>query len=316
MNIVFLGTPKIAVPSLEALLAAGHRPTLVICQPDRPAGRSSRPIAPPIKLVASAHGIPVEQPRKVRTPEFRDRLAAERPDALVVVAYGRILPAPVLELARLGAVNAHFSLLPRSRGAAPVQWTLARGEVVSGVTTMKVNERLDEGDVLIQRAIDVRPDEHAPGLQERLSEIAAALLVETLTGLDAGSIRPIPQDHARATYAPPLRKEDGDADFSMSAGEIEGRVRGFDPWPGVWARRGDRRIRLVRARARAAVEAPAAPGRILRIENDGFLVACGGGTLLEVSAVQPEGRRAISAIDALHGRVLAPGEQLEGSKET
>jgi methionyl-tRNA formyltransferase len=311
VRIVFLGTPRAAVPSLESLLAAGHVVTLVVSQPDRPAGRSSRPVPPPVKECALLHGLPVVQPAKVRTDAFLEAVTSTRPDVLTVVAYGRILPPRVLDAAPRGAVNVHFSLLPRYRGAAPVQWALARGEVVTGVTTQSMSEGLDEGDILLRREVPIEEGEHSPELQERLSIVGAALLVDTLSRLEAGEVTPTPQDPAHATYAPLLRKQDGDVDLALTAREVEGRVRGFDPWPGAWAHRGGQRLRIVRARARSAT-APPDPGRVLAFEEGALQVCCGGGTLLDVLAVQPEGRRTLTAREAVNGRVLRPGDRLEG----
>lgn len=312
MKLKFLGTPAIAVPSLHALLDAGHEIDLVVTQPDRPAGRSARPVSPAVKIAAGQRGLLVEQPAKVRTEAFRERVAAGSPDALIVVAYGRILPAAVLASARLGALNVHFSLLPKGRGAAPVQWTLARGEERTGVTTMQINERLDEGDVLLQRDVAIEPGEHCPELQERLARVGAELLVETLARLARGDLARRPQDGALATYAPPLRKEDGQADFQLPARELEGRVRGFDPWPGVWAVRGGKRLRIVHAQADPAARSDAAPGSVLALEREAIAVACAGGSVLHIHSVQSEGGRAISARAAVNGRVLAPGDRLEG----
>ena len=185
---------------------------------------------------AEALGLPVIRPRKIRTVEFRDELLRARPDVLAVVAYGRILPAAVLDAARAGAINLHFSLLPAYRGAAPVAWALARGETTSGVTTMRMNEALDEGDILLQERVAIEPDEHSPQLQARLAQVGAGLLVETLARVHSGTLEPHPQDHALATYARPLTREDGEVDLALDAREIAGRVRGFDPWPGVWVR--------------------------------------------------------------------------------
>ena len=311
MKLSFLGTPAAAVPALASLLEAGHDVRLVITQPDRPAGRSGRAVPPAVKSHALEHGLAVEQPVKVRTQEFQDRIAREAPDALVVVAYGRILPKNVLSIARLGAVNLHFSLLPKGRGAAPVQWTLARGEETTGVTTMQIDEKLDEGDILLQRELAIEPGEHTPQLQDRLARLGAALLVDTLARLERGDLAPRPQDHAKATYAPPLRKEDGHADFGWPAREVEGRVRGFDPWPGVWARGGERRMRIVRARADQSTT-PSPPGSVLDLDRDDLRVACGGGTVLRVASIQLEGRRPVTAREAVQGRLLAPGDRLEG----
>jgi methionyl-tRNA formyltransferase len=233
-----------------------------------------------------------------------------------VVAYGKILPRRVLDTGRLGAVNVHFSLLPRYRGAAPVQWALARCETATGVTTMLMNERMDEGDLLLQDVIEMVENEHAPALTERLALAGAALLVRTLEGLEAGSIEPVPQDEADATYAPMLRREDGVADFSLPATHLAGRIRGFDPWPGVWAASRRRRLRLVEGQAAPAPIHDGPPGRILAIEGDRSLIACGGGSVLAVSVIQPEGRRAMTVPEAVNGRQIQPGDVLETEVET
>jgi methionyl-tRNA formyltransferase len=311
VKVAFLGTPACGLPSLEALLAAGHRVTLVVTQPDRPTGRSGVPQAPPVKRLALERGIPVAQPSKVRTPAFVDTLAAESPEILVVVAYGRILPRPVLDLAPRGAINVHFSLLPRYRGAAPVQWALARGEKVTGVTTMQISEELDAGGILLQRAVPIEPGEHAPQLLDRLARLGSALLVETLELLEHGTLGATPQDPSQATCAPALSPSDGEADLTLPAGELEGRIRGFDPWPGVWARRSGRRIRLVDGVALSLAPGAGPPGRVLGLTEAGLVIACGEGSCLGVRRLQAEGRRVIDAKDAMNGRVLVPGDQLE-----
>lgn len=313
MRIVFFGTPDVAATILETLVP-GHEVALVVTRPDRPAGRSARPVSPPVLNLARALDLPVVQPSKVRTPQFREQVAATRPDALVVVAYGRILPGSVLDAARLGAINVHFSLLPAYRGAAPVQWALARSEERSGVTTMRMNEALDEGDILLQQGVPIEPDEHAPALQMRLARLGAPLLAETLAQLAKGELAGRAQDATRASYAPPLSAQDGAGDLTLSAREIEGRVRGFDPWPGFWVRKNGKRLRITRARAHPE-QAHAEPGTVLAFEGESYLVACGGGSLLGVLAVQPEGRRALAARDACNGRVLLPGDRLEAGAE-
>jgi len=311
VRIVFLGTPAAAVPSLEALLDAGHEVPLVVTQPDRPAGRSRSPVPPPVKVAALAAGLTVAQPRRVRTPDFRRMLAERRPEFLAVVAYGRILTPAVLGVPSIAPVNLHFSLLPRYRGAAPVQWTLARGEARAGVTTMVMSEGLDEGDILLQEPVPIVAGEHAPELQARLAALGAGLLVRTLDGLAGGSIVPRPQDHARATLAPILSKEDGHLSPGMSAQEIEGRVRGFDPWPGAWLWRNGRRLRIVRAQADPVLDPGAVPGAVVH-EDGGLLLICGGGTRLRLDEVQPEGKRAMSVRDAINGRQLEAGDRLDG----
>jgi len=311
---IFLGTPPSAVPTLEAMVEAGHVVARVVTRPDRPAGRSGAARAPAVKVAGERLGIEVAQPASIRTPEFAQSLRAADPDVLVVVAYGRILPRAILDAARIAPVNVHFSLLPRYRGAAPVQWALAAGETDTGVTTMRMSEGLDEGDVLLQEAVRIEPQEHAPALLERLSGIGAGLLIRTLDGLARGTLAPRPQDPSHASYAPILKPEDGVADFARTAREIEGRVRGFDPWPGVWARRGGRRVRIVEARAVECALVTEPSGRVLALEDDTLLVACGAGTVLAVRAIQPEGRRVLSARDAVNGRQLLPGDDLDGGR--
>lgn len=319
MRVVFLGTPDSAVPSLEALARSGATVPLVVTRPDRPVGRRGTPQPPPVKEAAARLGLPVIQPAKVRKdPAPLERIRSERPDFLAVVAYGKILPASLLDTARRACVNVHFSLLPSYRGAAPVQWALARGETVTGVSTMRMSEGLDEGDVLLQEAVAIEAGERAPSLTRRLAHVGAALLVRTLEGLEAGAISPRPQDHARASFAPLLTREDGCADFSMSAEELEGRVRGFDPWPGVWAATATgRRVRLVTARA---ISPPAGerarPGTVVGVEGDAVVVACGGRSTLAVAVLHPEGRRRMTGREAVNGRHLSTGSRLERPRVT
>ena len=313
MKLVFLGTPAVAVPSLESLIEAGHSVPLVVSQPDRPVGRSRRPVPTPVKQAAQERGIEVFQPAKVRNAAFRETLAAARPDVLVVVAYGRILPARVLALGRLGAVNVHFSLLPAYRGAAPVQWALARAEERTGVTTMLMDAGLDEGDILMQEEVVIESGEHAPGLAARMSRIGARLLIPTLEGLESGRLEARPQDADKATFAPILSRRDGAIGLDLHAREIEGRVRGFDPWPGVWLRNKNRRVRIVEARAVEQMEPipGETPGTLGPATSEGVWMACAGGTRLLIERVQIEGGRVMPARDAVNGRRLQPGDRLE-----
>jgi methionyl-tRNA formyltransferase len=264
-----------------------------------------------VKLAAVEAGVPVHQPRGVRGPEFHERVASIAPDVLVVVAYGRILGEPLLRLAPHGAVNVHFSLLPAYRGAAPVQWALVRGETTTGVTTMLMNERLDEGDLLLQREVAIAPGEHAPALESRLAVVGAGLLVETLAGLAARTIAPRPQDSRVATLAPLLSKADGAGDPQWTAREIEGRVRGFDPWPGVWFAREGRRVRVAAARAEEGALADLPPGTLAAAAGGGLWMACGGGTKLRLLRLQPEGSREMTIADALNGRRIQAGDRLD-----
>ena len=284
MKIVFLGTPAMAVPSLESLVRAGHDLVQVVTRADRPLGRSA---------------------------SFVEGLSALAPELLVVVAYGRILPRAVLDVAPHGAINVHFSLLPNYRGAAPVQWALARGEATTGVTTMQIDEGLDEGDVLLRRECAIEPGEHAPSLNRRLSALGAELLVETVERLAAGSLTPEPQEHDAATFAPLLTAADGAVDpGALQASEIAGRIRGFDPWPGVWLERAGKRLRLIDADERSGRDERAEPGTLLELDEGALPLVCAGGTLLFLTEVQPEGRRVMPVADAVNGRQLAPGDRL------
>ena len=316
MRVVFLGTPPAAVPSLRALHAAGHDVACVITQPDRPAGRSAALRPTPVKEAALELGLRVLQPQRVRDQAFLDLVSGPTPEVLVVVAYGRILPPAVLEAAPRGAVNVHFSLLPKYRGAAPVQWALVNREPVTGVSTMRITEGLDEGPILLQSAVAIERDEHAPALTGRLAVLGAGLLLRTLEGLVAGTVNGVPQDAGEASFAPLLRVSDGFADFRRTARELEGRIRGLDPWPGVWAWRQGRRIRLVEGEAREADHAgatsPPEEGTVLGLQDGAVLVSCGYGSLLAVRTLQLEGRRPVSAREAWSGRQIAPGDRLEG----
>jgi len=310
VKVVFFGTPPTAVPSLEAILAAGHEVPLVVTRPDRPAGRSGslRPSA--VKALAAARGLAIFQPETLRAADSHDVIAGLRPDVIAVVAYGRKLPPPILQAAPHGAVNLHFSLLPAYRGAAPVAWALARGETETGVTTFRLDEGLDTGDVLEQRRVPIEPHEHAPALLARLAAIGAGLLTDTLARLADGSARPVPQDASRASLAPLLQREAGDWSPAWTARELEGRVRGFDPWPGVWALRNGVRIRIAGVAAVPDAATDREPGTIYA-EGDRMDVACASGTVAEIRAVQPEGRRAVSAREARNGRQLVPGDRFE-----
>jgi methionyl-tRNA formyltransferase len=308
---VFFGTPRTAVPSLDALVTAGFEVSLVVTRPDRPVGRGRRLAPPPVQARAADHGLAIAQPAGVRDEAFLDALREVAPDLLVVVAFGRILPRGVLDQARHGAVNVHFSLLPEYRGAAPVQWAIANGETETGVSTMRMNERMDEGPILLQSVVAIGADEHAPALAERLAVVGAGLLVETLERLGRGDLAEREQDPARATLAPRLTRDDGWIDPALPARSIEGRIRGFDPWPGAWVVCRGRRLRLVAGRAVAGAPPSVAPGTIVDVGRAGMRVACGDASLLDVDAVQPEGAAVLGARDALNGRYLAIGDRLE-----
>jgi len=234
MILIFCGTPRFAVPTLEKLVEAGHSIPLVVTQPDRPRGRGMELAISAVKETAIRLKLPITQPDKIKNhDEFRNRLSTLRPDAIIVVGYGRIIPQWMLDLPRFGNLNLHASLLPKYRGAAPIQWAVAQGESVTGVTTMRIDAGLDTGDILMQREFLIAPDDTAETLAPKLATMGADLMIETLRGLANGQIRPLPQDHSKVTLAPILTKEDGRIDFQRTAIEIHNRLRGFQPWPGA-----------------------------------------------------------------------------------
>jgi len=308
VRIVFLGSGAFAVPSLRALVEGGHEVAAVVTQPDREKGRGRVVQPPPVKPAAQELGLRVLQPPKIRAPEAIDALRALAPELQVVVAYGQILPRAVIDIAPRGTVNVHSSLLPRYRGAAPIHWAVVNGDAETGVTTMLIDEGLDTGPTLLSRATPIGPEETTPELERRLAALGGAVLLETLDGLAKGTLRPVPQDHAAATLAPLLEKDDGRIDWSQAAEAIARRVRGLQPWPGTATTHGGRDVKILRAR----VEAPrdAAPGRVEAVDGDGFVVGCGGGTALRVLEVQPESRRTMPAAAFAAGARLAAGERL------
>lgn len=306
MKVVFLGSGSFAVPSLEALVAAGHEVMAVVTQPDRERGRGRAVAPPPVKPVAERLGLPVLQPSRVKAPEVVERLRGFAPELQVVVAYGQILSRAVIDAAARGTVNVHASLLPAYRGAAPIQWAIARGERETGVTTMAIDEGLDTGPILLQRALPIEPTDTAGSLEPRLAALGAGLLLETVDGLREGRIRPVPQDHDRATLAPLLRKEDGRIDWSHPAEAIGHRVRGFTPWPGTATAIGGRTLRVLRVEVEPAGAGSATPGTLLRVDRGALVVACGTGTALRLLEVQPENRKAMSGAAFAAGARLAP----------
>lgn len=322
MRIIFMGTPESAVPTLRRCVEEGHEVLGVWTQPDRPAGRGNRLKAPPVKEFALARGLAVHQPSKIKNEEALALFNAREFDAAVVVAYGRILPPSFLRAPRLGCVNVHFSLLPKYRGAAPVNWAIARGERETGVTTMLMDEGLDTGPVLLQRPTVIEDGETAPRLLERLSHTGAELLIETLARFDR--IEPGAQDDARATLAPILRREDGLIDWTLDAMRVEHRVRGFQPWPNAFTTHHGRRLIVwsAEARGREAGLGDAAPpagataaGTLLVARGDDLVVACGGETTLKLLEVQPEGKQRLRARDFINGSRAQAGERL-GDTET
>jgi len=302
LRLVFCGTPQFAVPTLEALIVAGHEIPLVVTQPDRPVGRKQTLTAPPVKQTALAHNLEVTQPEKIKNnAEFRARLETIAPDAIVVVAYGRIIPRWMLDLPRLGCINLHGSLLPKYRGAAPIQWAVAMGETVTGNTTMLLEEGLDTGPMLLQQQIPIRPEQTSVDLFEELAVIGAPLVVETLAGLASGTIQPQPQDHSKAILAPILTREDGHMDFAArTAAELWNRWRGFQPWPGAFAILDGKKLIVHKLEPVPTPDPNAQPGQFI-VNGSHLYIACAAGTAIEVLELQPEGRNRMSAADFLRG---------------
>jgi methionyl-tRNA formyltransferase len=308
VRLVFCGTPQFAIPTLEQLIGAGHTIELVVTQPDRVRGRDQDPSPPPVKVLAGAAGLPVVQPEKIKNnPELRSRLEAIQPDAIIVVAYGRIIPDWMLRLPRWGNLNLHASLLPKYRGAAPIQWAVANGETVTGATTMRLDQGLDTGDILLQRSLAIEPDQTAEQLFRVLAESGASLMLDTLRGLDAGTIHPVPQDDAGASLAPILQREDALVDFARSAREIYNRWRGFQPWPGAYTFFRGKKLTLHRVLPAGAADIPA--GELI-VDGDRLFVAAGLGTRLELLEVQVEGKKRMPVADFLRGAAPHPHESL------
>jgi methionyl-tRNA formyltransferase len=300
LRIVFFGTPEFAVPSLRALLA-GRDPVIgVVCQPDKPAGRGQQLTAPPVKRAALRAGLAVFQPEKLRAPETVETLASWAPDLIVVAAYGKILPKMILDLPPLGCINVHASLLPKYRGAAPIQWAILRGEERTGITIMCMNERMDAGDILLQQEIEIGPQETSGELQARLADVGARVLMETIARLHAGTLMPRPQQEDQITLAPMINKEDGRIDWTQPAVHIARLVRAFNPWPSAFTSLGGKQLKIHRAHAEASRSAELA-GTVLRAEKE-ISVATGEGTLV-LDEVQLEGRKRLSAAEFARGAV-------------
>jgi methionyl-tRNA formyltransferase len=306
-DLVFCGTPRFAVPTLEKLVEAGFSVPLVVTQPDRPKGRGLGLVASPVKQSALQLGLLITQPGKIKTnEEFRAQLTAIKPLAIIIVGYGRIIPQWMLDIPTFGNINLHASLLPKYRGAAPIQWAIANGETVTGVTTMRIDAGLDTGDILLQREMPIAPDDTAETIAPLLATIGADLVVETLRGLQAGLVHRQPQDNSQATLAPILKKEDGLIDFTHSASEIFNRIRGFQPWPAVYTKFRGKNLQIWKA----LPSGQALPPAVLGIDGDHFLVGCGQHTSLELLEVQLEGKKRSTVRDFLHGYRLQSGEKL------
>jgi methionyl-tRNA formyltransferase len=308
MRLIFLGTPAFAVPALERIVEAGHSVLSVVTQPDRPRGRGQNAAASPVKQAALRLNLPVYQPERVRRPESVEFLRALPVDAMVVVGYGQIIPQSIIDMAPLGIINVHGSLLPQYRGAGPIQWAILNGETRTGVTTMRIDAGLDTGDMLLQAETEIGPEEDAIELGQRLAVMGADLLVETLAGLAAGRIAAEKQDHTKATYAPLLKKEDGQIDWTRDARAIHDQVRGLQPWPGASTTFRGRPLHVWKSRTwNEEASQGFAPGTLAKLKPP--VVKCGSGWL-ELVEVQLEGRKRIPAVDFANGQRLTENESL------
>ncbi len=301
MRIVFMGTPDFAVSSLEALIKSDHSVVGVVTQPDKPKGRGGEFASSAVKLVSQRERIPLLQPTKMKDPAFLEALRGWQPDLIAVAAFGRILPAVILQLPRSGCINVHASLLPKYRGAGPIQWAIINGEDETGISTMFMDEGMDTGDVLLQKSLSIRPDDTAGSLSGRLAELGGRLLIDTIAQLQAGTVVRRPQDNSRASMAPLLKKEDGLIDWTLSASEIERRLRGMTPWPGLYTFAGNERWTIWRAVPLDSMTA-APPGIVTGVTKEGIAVATGAGVLL-ITEIQPA-----------NGRRMAAGQYLAGHR--
>ena len=303
LRIIFMGTPEFACPTLARLIERGEQVVAVVTQPDRPKGRGQQTLPPPVKLLAESHDIPVMQPVKVRLPEVVEEIRALQPDLIVVIAFGQILPKALLEIPKYGCINVHASLLPRYRGAAPLNWCIINGETETGVTTMMMDVGLDTGDMLLKRTTPIDPDEDTSSLHDRMSIAGAELLAETLDRLVAGSLVPEKQDDALTCYASMLKKEDGLIDWGKDAQVVKNLVRGMTPWPGAYSHVDDKLLKVYRVRT---AQGAGAPGEVLSAGRDGIEVACGTGSIV-IYELQLEGKKRLAAAEFLAGCKLEPG---------
>lgn len=306
MRVIFMGTPTFALPSFEVLRARGEHLIAVVTQPDRPQGRGQALTPPPVKAAATRAGIPVQQPEKVRHPEFLEWCRSAGPDLIVVVAFGQILPKTLLDIPRAGCLNVHASLLPRYRGAAPIAWAIVRGETETGITTMQMDPGMDTGPMLLQQATPIRPEDTAGTLGQRLATLGAQTLNDTLDRLTAGTLEITPQDNTKATMAPLLKKDDGRIDWSQPARSIDALVRGMDPWPGAFTTHGTEtwRVWKVRPEPRSGE-----PGVVVAADATGIAVGTGDGVAV-ITELQTPGKRRLPAAEYLAGHVVKAGDRL------
>ncbi len=307
MNSFFLGTPEFAVPTLKALVSAGHNILEVVTQPDRPKGRHQTLTPSPVKLAALRHDLRVWQPEKIRHADSVEHLRGLAPDAMVIVGYGQIVPQSIIDIAPLGVINVHASLLPELRGAAPIQWSIVRGYEKTGVTTMRIDSGLDTGDIALKWETPVDPNETAPELSPRLASAGADLLLQTLTGLANKTVTPVPQDNSLATLAPILKKEDGRIDWTVPAQTIHNLIRGLQPWPGAFTMFRGQSLHLWRSRL-VATKWKLAPGAL--VQDEGVFAVAGDGSALELLELQLEGRKRMPAEVFANGHRITTTEQL------
>lgn len=306
MRIIFMGTPEFAVPSLKALIESEEKVVAVITQSDKPKGRGLEVIPPPTKVLAEKHGIPVLQPQKIRTDEFFNKLKELNPDLICVVAYGKILPKIILDLPPYGCINVHASLLPKYKGAAPINWAIIRGEKVTGITSMKMDEGMDTGNMLLKREIPIDDEDTGETLSEKLSKVGAEVLVETIRLLKEGGLNPIPQDHSQASYAPMLKKEDGKINWKKSAEEIRNLIRGALPWPGAYTNLEGKLLKIYKARVTSG---EGEPGEVIKSDSETLRVATGIGAL-DILELQIEGGKRLKTEAFLRGRKIKEGTVL------
>jgi methionyl-tRNA formyltransferase len=310
MRIVFFGSPAAALPSFEKLLGTGHTIELAVTQPDRPSGRGKAPAAPPVKEFALKRGIAVLQPAKIRQDEGAyEAIRRIAPEVNIVVAYGQIIPAAIIYLPKYRSLNVHFSLLPKYRGAAPVQWAILNGEEKTGATIFELNEKMDEGDVLTRQEVEIRPGENSWQLEARLARIGADLLIRTLERIE--DIPRLPQDQAQASFAPRLKKEQGRIDWTRKAVFIDRMVRAFTPWPGAFTFFKGRRLIIHAGRGMADHESNQVPGRIAAIKKEGIAVSCGAGTVFLVERLQQADKKVMDAAVFLRGTKIGPGDSFD-----
>ncbi|UFS71553.1 methionyl-tRNA formyltransferase [Geomonas sp. RF6] len=307
LRIIFMGTPGFACPTLQKLIDRGENVVAVVTQPDRPKGRGQQTLPPPVKVLAEGAGIPVLQPVKVRHPEAIEEIRTLAPDLIVVVAFGQILPKALLDIPRYGCINVHASLLPRYRGAAPLNWVIVNGEQETGVTTMLMDVGLDTGDMLLKKTTPIDPDEDTQSLHDRLAQIGADALAETLDALVQEELQPEPQCDDLSCYAPILKKEDGLIDWSRDAVAVKNLVRGMTPWPGAYSYLGDKLLKVYRVRTSSE---GGEPGVVLCAGRDGITVACGSGSVV-IEELQLEGKKRLDAAQFLAGCKMEPGVRLE-----